>query len=87
MRTLSWKWLSETNSQPPGCRTHPGGFRKKEKIVTGESTMFYNLPDEIKDTAIREACEQYGVEDFFDLTPAQRREVYHAAVAPQFAIP
>lgn len=51
-----------------------------------ESTMFYALPDEMKNAAIRDACVLHGVDDFFDLSPAQRREVYHAAVAPQFAI-
>ena len=51
-----------------------------------ESTMFYALPDGIKEEAMSAACVQHGVEDFFDLTPAQRREVYHSAVAPQFAV-
>lgn len=49
--------------------------------MTDESTMFYALPDEIKDAAVSDACARHGVEDFFDLSPAQRREVYHSAVA------
>jgi hypothetical protein len=49
--------------------------------MTDDSTIFYALPDEIKDKAVRTACEQHGVEDFYDLTPSQRREVYHTAVA------
>lgn len=52
-------------------------------MTTDDSITFYALPDELREAATSAACARYGVEDFFDLTPVQRREAYRAAVEPQ----
>lgn len=44
------------------------------------SSAFYGLPAEERDAAKSRACELYGVEDFFDLDPEQRNEVYADAL-------
>jgi hypothetical protein len=45
------------------------------------STAFFALPDALKESAKAIACKRYGVEDFFDLDPAVRQEVYLSATA------
>lgn len=45
------------------------------------SSAFYALPAADRDAAKEAACERFGVEDFFDLDPDQRNQVYAEAVS------
>jgi len=47
--------------------------------MSDSSNAFYSLPPEERAAAKERACERYGVEDFFDLEPEQRLEVYSSA--------
>lgn len=55
-----------------------GSMATHENKVNGG---FWELPAEQRAQAEQDACVRYGVEDFFDLEPAQRHETYERALA------
>jgi hypothetical protein len=47
--------------------------------MTTVSNGFWDLPAPDRDAAMQDACDRYGVVDFFDLDAAQRGAVYARA--------
>lgn len=47
----------------------------------GVNSGFWDLPGDERAEIEQAACERYGVSDFFDLDPEQRRAVYDSVTA------